>query len=55
MGSLLALWLATQTKGCAGLILYSPALKVADWRINLTPLLRHFVGSIPKSEALRPC
>ncbi|TFG69725.1 MAG: alpha/beta fold hydrolase, partial [Anaerolineales bacterium] len=50
MGSLLALWLAINTKDCAGLILYSPALKVADWRINLTPLLRHFVASIPKSE-----
>lgn len=49
MGALLALWLAINTAEIGGLILYSPALKAADWRITLTPFLRHFIKSIPKT------
>ena len=51
MGSLLTLWLAIQGAPAAGLILYSPALKVDDWRIALTPVLKYFVPSISKSKA----
>ena len=50
MGSLLATWLAIQGVPIAGLVLYSPAIKVADWRIVLTPLLKHFAKSITKSK-----
>jgi carboxylesterase len=51
MGSFLALWQAIQTKQnvhLSGLILYSPALMVADWRIVLTPVMRFFIKSISK-------
>lgn len=56
MGSLLALWLARQpfaqiSEGkLRGLVLYSPALKLADWRIRLTPLARWFIQSIPTAR-----
>jgi len=49
MGSLLALWLAINGADSGGLILYSPAIKVADWRLSLTPIVRHFLKSIPNT------
>ena len=61
MGSLLTLWLAENSAGLAGIALYSPALKVARWILNLAPLARHVVKSVnlnqesdlhnPKAEA----
>ena len=45
MGSLLTLWLAENTTKLAGIVLYSPAVKLADWRFHLTPLLRYVVKS----------
>ncbi len=50
MGSLLALWLAENTNELAGIVLYSPALKIANWRLHLTPLLRHFMKSLQVTE-----
>lgn len=45
MGSLLALWIAAHHDDIAGIALYAPALRIADWRLNLTPLLKPFVRS----------
>lgn len=50
MGSLLALWLAENADGLTGVVLYSPALKIADWRLHLTPLLRYFVKDLRGPE-----
>jgi len=49
MGSLLTLWMAAHHDDIAGIALYAPALWVADWRLNLTPLLRPFVRSYRQS------
>lgn len=45
MGSLLTLWMAAHHDDMAGIVLYAPALRIADWRLNLTPLFRPFVHS----------
>lgn len=45
MGSLLTLWMAARHNDITGIVLYAPALWVADWRLSLTPLLRPFVRS----------
>jgi len=53
MGSLLALWLAEQpetSRRLSGVLLYSPALRLANRKIWLTPLARYFVASLPKDE-----
>lgn len=50
MGALLALWLAERATGLSGIALYSPALKVAFWSLNLTPLLRYVVKSIDLNQ-----
>jgi len=47
MGSLLALWMAEHHNDMAGIVLYAPALWIADWRLNLAPLLKSFVRSYP--------
>lgn len=49
MGSLLTLWMAAHHDDIAGIVLYAPALRIADWRLNLTPLLRPFVHSYRQS------
>jgi carboxylesterase len=49
MGSLLTLWMAEHHDDMAGIVLYAPALWIADWRVRLTPLLRPFVHSYPQS------
>jgi len=33
-----------------GLIVMAPALYVPDWRIHLTPILKHFIKFMPKPE-----
>lgn len=43
MGSLLTLYLAARHADLAGIILYSPATIVADRRIYLTPVIKHFL------------
>ncbi len=50
MGALLTLYLAARHPDLPGVVLYSPATRVADWRILLTPLARFFVHTLPKSE-----
>jgi carboxylesterase len=50
MGALLTLYLAARHPDLPGVVLYSPATRVADWRILLTPLARFFVRTLPKSE-----
>ena len=49
MGSLLTLWMAEHHTDIAGIALYAPALRIADWRLNLTPLLGPFVRSYRQS------
>ncbi|MGC9397311.1 MAG: alpha/beta hydrolase [Anaerolineae bacterium] len=49
LGSLLTLWMAEHHDDIAGIALYAPALWIADWRLNLAPLLRSFVHSYPQS------
>jgi carboxylesterase len=48
MGSLLTLYLASQNADLRGAMLYSPALKVADRRLALAPVVKYFVRSTPK-------
>jgi carboxylesterase len=45
MGSLLTLWMAAHHDDIAGIVLYAPAIHIADWRLNLTPLLKPFMHS----------
>lgn len=49
MGSLLTLYLAGRHPDLAGIILYSPAVWVRNWRLYLAPIARYFVASQPKS------
>jgi carboxylesterase len=51
MGSLLALYLAAEHPDLPGVIAYSPAVWVADRRIVLAPLIRHFVATLPAPGA----
>lgn len=51
MGSLLTLWIAEHDAGMSGIVLYSPALWLADWRLQLTPLLKYFVRSVQTTES----
>jgi carboxylesterase len=48
MGALLALHLASQNPDLRGALLYSPAMKVADRRLALTPVAKFLVRSLPK-------
>lgn len=48
MGTLLTLYLAEQHSDLPGVMLYSPALKVAERRLVLAPLARYFIRSLPK-------
>lgn len=49
MGSLLTLYLAQQHPDLPGAIAYSPAVWVRGRRIYLTPLVRHFIATRPKT------
>ncbi len=49
MGALLTLWMAAHHDDISGIVLYAPALRIADWRLPLTPLLRLFVRSYRRS------
>ena len=50
MGSLLTLYLAAHHADLPGAIVYSPAVKIADRRLVLTPLIKHVVRLLPKGE-----
>lgn len=52
MGSLLTLHLAARhARPPTGIILYAPAVQIADRRLLLTPVLRFFVKLAPKDES----
>ncbi len=48
MGSLLTLYLAAHHPDLPGVVLYSPALKIGDRRLALTPLAKYVVRTLPK-------
>ncbi len=51
MGALVALHLAaTHRSAIAGLLLYAPALRVANRMLPLTPILRYGVASSPRAQ-----
>ena len=51
LGSLLALHLAAHHSDLGGIVLYSPAVKLRDNRIYMTPVLRHLIRRRRKSGA----
>jgi carboxylesterase len=50
LGSLLTLWLGAWHPELAGLIVMAPAVKVKDWRIPLTLVLRYVLKYKPKGS-----
>lgn len=50
MGSLLTLYLAEHHPDLPGAIVYSPAVKIADRRLALTPIAKYFVRTLPKDD-----
>lgn len=50
MGSLLTLYLAAQHPDLPGAMVYAPALKIADWRLPLSHVMKYFIRSIPKGD-----
>ncbi len=48
MGTLISLVLAADNRDLAGVILYSPAVKLAEWRIQLAPVLKAVIPALPK-------
>ncbi|HEX9115874.1 MAG TPA: alpha/beta fold hydrolase [Anaerolineae bacterium] len=48
MGALLALYTVAHHPEVAGVIAYSPAVLVNNWRIHLSPVAKYFIASIPK-------
>ena len=48
MGTLLAILLAADNPDLAGVMLYSPAVKLAEWRLAFAPLAKHVVSTLPK-------
>lgn len=51
MGSLLTLYLAAQHPDLPGAMVYAPALKIADWRLPMTHVMKYFIRSIPKGDS----
>ncbi|HXF61486.1 MAG TPA: alpha/beta fold hydrolase, partial [Caldilineaceae bacterium] len=47
-GALLALYMAAEQPQIAGVVLYSPALLIADKRSYLVPLLKYIAQEVPK-------
>lgn len=50
MGSLLALYLAAERDAVAGVMAWSPALRLANPLIHLSPLARHLLRTFPKER-----
>ena len=48
LGAALCLILAARHPDIRGAVLYSPPLKVRDWRVFLLPVARHFLHQVPK-------
>ncbi len=51
MGSLLTLWLGARHPEIRGLLLYAPALRLADWRSSLVSLLQYWVPALRGSSS----
>jgi carboxylesterase len=51
LGALLGIYLAAHRPEVQGLILYSPPLRLGDWRASLAPLAKHVLRSAPKGPA----
>ncbi len=51
MGSLLTLFLAAHHPDLPGAMVYSPAVKIADRRLELAPLVKYFVRTLPKEDS----
>lgn len=51
MGSLVALYLAANQNGIAGVLNYAPALVANDWRARFVPLFKRFVPTAGKPRA----
>jgi carboxylesterase len=50
MGSLLTLQLAALHLDVAGVVVYSPALKIGEWRLYLSPVFKYLFPKWPKSS-----
>lgn len=50
LGSLLSLYLAAHNNEVDGIMAYSPAIKVSDWRASLIPVLKYIMPNLPKGE-----
>ena len=50
LGSILSLYLAAHNDEVDGVLAYSPAIKVSDWRASLIPLLKFIMPNLPKDE-----
>ena len=50
MGAVLSLFLASRDERIAGAVAYSPALLVRGHSIYLSPLLKHLISKVPKSD-----
>ena len=55
MGSLLALYLAAERTGVAGVMAWSPALRIANPLIHLSPVMRHLLRTFPKERRSDLC
>jgi len=55
MGSLLALHLASEHADLAGVLAWSPALRIANPLIYLSPLMRHLLRTFPKERRSDLC
>jgi carboxylesterase len=50
LGSLLSLYMAAHNDEMAGVMAYSPAIKVSDRRASLIPVLKYIMPNFPKGE-----
>jgi len=50
LGGLLALYLGSAHPEIAGLILYAPALRIANPLVHLSPLFKFFIKTLPKKR-----
>jgi carboxylesterase len=48
LGSLVSLYMAAHTDSLDGVMAYSPAVKVSDWRVSLLPLVKYFMPILSK-------
>ena len=49
LGSLVSLYMAAHTDALDGVLAFSPAVKVSDWRVSLLPLAKYIMPILPKN------